>query len=232
MAPSRWKKPCDSLVRSCCRSIRGIHGGRLLLLILLSSLLGCGLFKGEEINSRYVNSSPYTRFAKQLEKEQRESAQRRGSFRSQLQVLSGCTKMRRLSLPLHITNAFLKTGDNRYCQKLYTDGGRTDTLQTLGKTSFKNIEVLFVIRSQPSIYLLKNLFAATFSNQQLLDVIQVGQYRDNLSKKISTDIHVRKEKMGIYIYIRSHRRIRYPIRQKNQHSVTYLIDSKGDINLM
>ncbi|WP_139240144.1 hypothetical protein [Fodinibius roseus] len=210
--------------------------GYLLVFIVFTGLAGCE-HSGDQSNrqlvdQQYMDSEIYRSFSSQARQEQHDARNQKRGLTARLKNLSDCPVSQSLTPPFAIDSlkmAEWSESDASNCFSGQSFESSPYTLRVVAQTSFRDVKMLWILRSRVSIYRNEELILATFKNKKLRHAESLGAYRKNLKEHISTGIDVRSGSEELVITAVENRKIIYPIEQNNAVEHVYYIDSDGDI---
>lgn len=209
----------------------------IFALTVLISFSGCTDTDEEQnqevVDQQYVDSETYDSFSGQADEEQENTDNQKEGLTAQLRHLTDCSVSQSFTAPFTIDSLTVtewEESDQNDCLSEESFQERSHTLKIIAQTSLNGIKILWLLRSRVSMYRDQELFAATYSDQELLNAESIGVYRKNLKEKIYTDIEVNSTGSELVIATIENRDIKYPIEQNNSIENSYSIDSEGVIH--
>ncbi|MCW9707162.1 hypothetical protein [Fodinibius salsisoli] len=180
------------------------------------------------IGQQYLNSKEFRQFNKQANQEQLQSVKENRSLLQRLSTLGHCDHSNTSDPPFSLAAS---TIGERDLSAQGMSSGEGYELNLIACLSFREIEAQWIVLTNSSIYLDKELLLATIHRNRLVDYRVVGIYRQNLSEDISTHVGVKRTPDHIVILSSMDRAIQYPFEQNNSIQAEYHVDSKGSIEL-
>lgn len=201
------------------------------LFICLSAVY-CNKESGEqEIGSEYLASEDYRQFEQQTNSEIEHKKEQLTGIADHLKNLSNCGIVNVLSFPFVIDQEDLTAlqKQNSGCNFNSNNEEVHFTLSMLGKNTFQDIDLYWVLVDWESMHTDKELLAVTVSDDSLRSFKTVGIFKKNLSRDINTEAHAELTDPGVQITSVTIRKILYPIEQNNTVITEYRIDPQGTI---
>lgn len=201
--------------------------------IVLASLIvvsGCSSPEPKEIDQKYIDSRAYHSFSEQAEQERDQAQNMKVGLTAQLKSLAECSASPYISDPFTIDSTTVATWEDSAendCLDNSSSRRSPYSLRVLAQSAFKDMKILWILRSRTSIYRDQELFVTTYGDQGLLSAESIGVFRKNLKEKVSTDIKVSSRDNELTIETVENREIRYPLEQNNTIETVYNIDEQG-----
>ncbi|WP_138429544.1 hypothetical protein [Fodinibius saliphilus] len=198
--------------------------------LILGILIIFGGCDSAPVDKRYLNSKEFKQFSKTQKQEYAAQVSDRHSLEKFINALVVCKKKTKLSFPLQFKKNLLKS-DGSKCSRVTKHFNTSFDVEIIGYSYFEPIFIRWIILERASVYENLELLVVTHKEDKVLDFQVVGNFRKNLSQKISTDIRVSQKGDFVYITSVSDRNLKYPIEQEQIVENKYLIGRKGQIGI-
>lgn len=204
------------------------------ILSFIFLISGCDGQDGSElVNRQYLQTEEYSEFEQSSKKELSKNKHTNRSFPSHIAQLTNCEQVEELTIPFRLNQEALTILQKEAGDSCVVESREKPAYSVLlvGKSNYETIDLYWVLLDRPSVYKNQGLFIATFQNDSLLNYNAVGSFEKDLSKKVTTDIHVRQAQKNLEIISKTDRNIIYPFKQENTIEESFIINPDGEIRI-
>lgn len=204
-----------------------------VILFGLVLLAGCAAEEGsQQIDQSYMETERYSEFEQQSKEEILHNEQNTQSFTGNLQQLSQCKQIQKISFPFTIDQERLNQLENvpETCT-VESHQKPSYTVKAIAINEYKDLQLYWILLDRPSVYRNQGLFAATFQNDSLVNFNTIGSFEKDLSKEVTSEIQVRQVYDEVIISSTTHRKIIYPFEQENTVEESFIVTADGEVKI-
>lgn len=185
----------------------------------------------EEISNQYLESDEYKDFAENSRKEAEHNPTKRQDLKKRLELLSECSGSNEIlsSVTMDETEIerLIATRSDE-CQVLDPEVSSDAILKPVGMIPDNTLDIWLILVEHPTVYKNNELLVATLNAGELIDIKVIGNYQENLSRQVSTQLQIERNDILRLVTV-AHRIISYPVEQENSIKRHFLVQNDGII---